>query len=182
MEFEQTRIPDVVLVKPRVFGDERGFFFESWHERQFTAAGLAGRFVQDNHCRSSRNTLRGLHYQTRMPQGKLVRVSSGAAFDVVVDIRRSSRTLGQSVTVELSAANRYMLWVPPGFAHGFLALSDDTDFLYKCTDYYAPELERSIAWNDPDLAIGWPLADDEVPLLSAKDAAATPFRNAEYFP
>jgi len=181
MEFQPTRIPDVVLIKPRLFGDERGFFLESWQEKKFAAAGIDAQFVQDNHSRSARNTLRGLHYQMQQTQGKLVRVTSGAAFDVAVDIRRSSPTFGQWVGVELSATNRHMLWVPEGFAHGFLALSDGTEFLYKCTDYYAPEFERSIAWNDPDLAIPWPLHRDR-PLLSAKDEAGVQLRDAEYFP
>jgi dTDP-4-dehydrorhamnose 3,5-epimerase len=180
MEFQRTRIPDVVLVRPRVFGDERGFFLESWQEKKFAAAGIDARFVQDNHSRSARHTLRGLHYQFKQVQGKLVRVTRGAAFDVAVDIRRSSPTFGQWVGVELSAANRDMLWVPAGFAHGFIALEDDTEFLYKCTDYYAPELERSIAWNDPDLAIPWPLKAGETPILSAKDAAGVAFKSAEY--
>jgi len=182
VEFLRTSIPDVVVVKPRVFGDERGFFLESWQEAKFAAAGIDARFVQDNHSASSRNTLRGLHYQLRQPQGKLVRVTRGAAFDVAVDIRRSSPTFGKWMGVELSAANREMLWVPQGFAHGFLALEDGTEFQYKCTDYYAPEHERAIAWNDPDLAIQWPLRADESPTLSAKDAAASSFRAAECFP
>jgi dTDP-4-dehydrorhamnose 3,5-epimerase len=182
MEFQPTRIPDVVLIKPRLFGDERGFFLESWQEKKFADAGIHARFVQDNHSRSVRNTLRGLHYQVKMTQGKLVRVTSGAAFDVAVDIRRTSPTFGQWVAVELSAANRHMLWVPEGFAHGFLALSDGTEFVYKCTDYYAPEHERSIAWNDPGLAIPWPLSAGEAPLLSAKDVAGVPLRSAEHFP
>jgi dTDP-4-dehydrorhamnose 3,5-epimerase len=181
MEFQPTRIPDVVLIKPRVFGDERGFFLESWQEKKFAAAGIDVPFVQDNHSRSARYTLRGLHYQVQQTQGKLVRVTRGAAFDVAVDIRRSSPTFAQWVGVELSATNRHMLWVPEGFAHGFLALNDGTEFLYKCTDYYAPEFERSIAWNDPDLAIPWPL-NGESPLLSAKDEAGIRFRNAEYLP
>jgi dTDP-4-dehydrorhamnose 3,5-epimerase len=182
VEFVPTRIPDVILIKPRVFGDDRGFFFESWQEQKFAAAGIGARFVQDNHSRSTRNTLRGLHYQTSRIQGKLVRVTSGVAFDVAVDIRRSSPTFGQWVGVELSAANRHMLWVPEGFAHGFLAGVDNTEFVYKCTDYYAPEFERSIAWNDPDLGIAWPLPPGEAPTLSAKDAAGVAFRNAEYLP
>jgi dTDP-4-dehydrorhamnose 3,5-epimerase len=182
VEFLRTSIPDVVVVKPRVFGDERGFFLESWQEAKFAAAGIDARFVQDNHSRSSRNTLRGLHYQLRQAQGKLVRVTRGAAFDVAVDIRRSSPTFGKWIGMELSATNREMLWVPQGFAHGFLALEDDTEFQYKCTDYYAPEHERAIAWNDPDLAIQWPLRADESPTLSAKDAAAASFRAAECFP
>jgi dTDP-4-dehydrorhamnose 3,5-epimerase len=182
MEFEPTRIADVVLIKPRVFGDERGFFLESWQEKKFAAAGIHAHFVQDNHSRSTRHTLRGLHYQTEMAQGKLVRVTSGAVFDVALDIRRSSPTFGKWAAFELSAANRHMLWVPPGFAHGFLALEDSTEFVYKCTDYYAPEFERTILWNDPDLAIPWPLRPGDVPLLSPKDAAGVPFSSAGYFP
>lgn len=181
MELLRTRIPDVLLVKPRVFGDERGFFLESWNEARFAAAGLDARFVQDNHSRSTRNTLRGMHYQIHQAQGKLARVTSGAAFDVVVDIRRSSPTFGKWFGAELSAINREMLWVPPGFAHGFLALEDGTEFQYKCTQYYAPEHERVIAWNDPDLAIQWPLPGGESPTLSPRDAAAGSFRAAEYF-
>ncbi len=182
MEFEPTRISDVILIRPRVFGDERGFFLESWEEKKFAAAGIDVHFVQDNHSRSARHTLRGLHYQVQMAQGKLVRVTSGAVFDVAVDIRPASPTFGQWVVVELSAANRQMLWVPPGFAHGFLALADGTEFIYKCTDYYAPEFERTIAWNDPTLAIPWPLAAGELPVLSPKDAAGVPFKSAEYLP
>jgi dTDP-4-dehydrorhamnose 3,5-epimerase len=182
MDFLRTSIPDLVVVKPRVFGDERGFFLESWQEAKFAAAGIDARFVQDNHSRSTRNTLRGLHYQTRQAQGKLIRVTRGAAFDVAVDIRRSSPTFGKWTGIELSAANREMVWVPQGFAHGFLALQDDTEVQYKCTDYYAPEHERAIAWNDPDLAIHWPLRAGESPTLSAKDAGAGSFRAAEYFP
>jgi dTDP-4-dehydrorhamnose 3,5-epimerase len=182
MEFLSTSIPDVVLVKPRVFGDERGFFLESWHEAKFAAAGIDARFVQDNHSRSTRNTLRGLHYQIRQAQGKLVRVTRGAVFDVAVDIRRSSPTFGKWIGMELSAANRQMLWVPPGFAHGFLALEEDTEFQYKCSGYYSPEHERVIAWNDPDLAIQWPLPRGESPTLSPRDAAAGSFRAAEHFP
>jgi dTDP-4-dehydrorhamnose 3,5-epimerase len=182
MEFVHTSLPDVVWVKPRVFGDERGFFLESWQDAKFAAAGIDARFVQDNHSRSSRHTLRGLHYQIRQTQGKLVRVTRGSAFDVAVDLRRNSPTFGRSVSVELTAANHDMLWVPPGFAHGFLALEEGTEFQYKCTDYYAPEHERAIAWNDPDLAIEWPLAAGESPTLSPKDALAGSFRTAEHFP
>jgi dTDP-4-dehydrorhamnose 3,5-epimerase len=182
MEFAPTSLADVVLVRPRVFGDERGFFLESWHAAKFAAAGIDARFVQDNHSRSSRYTLRGLHYQIRQTQGKLVRVTRGSAFDVAVDLRRSSPTFGRSMSVVLTAAKHEMLWVPPGFAHGFLALEDGTEFQYKCTDYYAPEHERAIAWNDPDLAIPWPLAAGELPTLSAKDAVAASFRAAEHFP
>jgi dTDP-4-dehydrorhamnose 3,5-epimerase len=182
MEFEPTEIPDVVLIRPKVFGDPRGFFFESWEERKFAAAGLDVKFVQDNHSRSARNILRGLHYQIRQPQGKLVRVVTGAVYDVAVDIRRSSPTFGRWVGATLSEENRHMLWVPPGFAHGFLVLSESADFLYRCTDFYAPPNERAIQWNDPDLKVSWPLPPGVTPLLSAKDAVAARFRDAEYFP
>jgi dTDP-4-dehydrorhamnose 3,5-epimerase len=182
MEFVRTHIPDVILVKPRVFGDERGFFLESWHEAKFAAGGIDARFVQDNHSRSTRNTVRGLHYQIRQPQAKLVRVTRGSVFDVVVDLRRSSPTFGRWIGVELSAATHEMLFVPAGFAHGFLALEEGTEFQYKCTDYYAPEYERVIAWNDPDLAIQWSLPAGESATLSSRDAAAGSFRAAELFP
>jgi dTDP-4-dehydrorhamnose 3,5-epimerase len=182
MEFEPTGIPDVVLIRPKVFGDARGFFFESWEERKFAAAGLDAKFVQDNHSRSTRNILRGLHYQIQQPQGKLVRVVTGTVFDVAVDIRRRSPTFGRSVGVILSEENHHMLWVPPGFAHGFLVLSESADFLYRCTDFWAPSHERAIQWNDPDLAITWPLPEGVVPVLSAKDAVAKRFKDAEYFP
>ena len=166
-----TAIPDVLIIEPKVFGDQRGFFYESFNRRQF--ASLIGRdldFVQDNHSRSEKNVLRGLHFQIQQAQGKLVRVIQGAVFDVAVDIRKSSPTFGQHVTVELSAENQRMLWVPEGFAHGFLVTSATAEFLYKTTDYYAPEFERSIAWNDPVLAIAWPIQG--APSLSAKDQQA----------
>lgn len=182
MEFEPTAISDVVLIRPRVFGDARGFFFESWHERKFAAAGITARFVQDNHSRSVRHTLRGLHYQIEHPQGKLLRVVRGAIFDVAVDIRRKSPTFGRWVGAELSEENQQTLWVPEGFAHGFLVLSETADCLYRCTDFYFPAYERAIAWNDPDLAISWPLPAGATPLLSPKDAAAGRFRDAETFP
>jgi dTDP-4-dehydrorhamnose 3,5-epimerase len=182
VEFERLSIPDVILVRPRIFGDERGFFLESWEKRKFAAGGIAADFVQDNHSRSVRHTLRGLHYQVEQPQGKLVRVVAGAVFDVAVDLRRSAPTFGQWVGAELTAENRHMLWVPPGFAHGFLVTSDSADFLYKCTDYYAPQAERSIRWDDPHLAIDWPLPSGISPRLSAKDAAGVAFEQAEYFP
>ena len=182
MEFEPTAIPDVVLIRPKVFGDPRGYFFESWEERKFAAAGLDVKFVQDNHSRSARHILRGLHYQIEQTQGKLVRVVTGAVYDVAVDIRRSSPTFGRWVGVTLSEDNHHMLWVPPGFAHGFLVLSESADFLYRCTDFWAPPHERAIAWNDPDLNISWPLALGTQPSLSAKDALAKSFRDAEYFP
>ena len=182
MEFERTAIPEVVLIRPKVFGDPRGYFFESWEESKFAAAGLDVKFVQDNHSRSARNILRGLHYQIQQTQGKLVRVVTGAVFDVAVDIRRGSPTFGRWVGVTLSEENHHMLWVPPGFAHGFLVLSESADFLYRCTDFWAPPHERAIAWNDPDLNITWPLPSGSQPILSAKDAVARSFRDAEYFP
>jgi len=153
-----TSIPDVLVIEPKVFGDDRGFFFESFNLRLFREkTGLNPTFVQDNHSRSSRNVLRGLHYQIRQPQGKLVRVVAGEVFDVAVDVRRSSPTFGKWAGTLISAENKRQLWIPPGFAHGFLVLSDSADFLYKTTDYYAPEHERSILWNDPDIGIDWPL-------------------------
>ncbi len=182
MHFEPTSIPDVVLIRPRVFGDERGYFLETWEEQKFAAGGLPVRFVQDNHSRSVRHTLRGLHYQMQHAQGKLVRVVSGAVFDVAVDIRRSSPTFGRWVGVELSERNHQMLWVPAGFAHGFVVLSESADFLYKCTDFYTPAHERVIRWNDPDLQISWPLAAGDVPIVAPRDAAGALFRDAEYYP
>ncbi|MGH8179030.1 MAG: dTDP-4-dehydrorhamnose 3,5-epimerase [Steroidobacter sp.] len=182
MEFERLKIPDVILVRPRVLGDERGFFLESWRKREFAAAGIAADFVQDNHSRSVRHTLRGLHYQITQPQGKLLRVATGAVFDVVVDLRRGSSTFGQWVGAELSDQNKHMLWAPPGTAHGFVVLSASADFLYKCTDYYAPEAERTIRWNDPTLAIDWRLPEGVTPLLSARDSAGASFDAAECFP
>ncbi|HNK06322.1 MAG TPA: dTDP-4-dehydrorhamnose 3,5-epimerase [Giesbergeria sp.] len=174
MKATRLSIPEVVLIEPKVFGDARGFFFESFNQKAFNeATGTNHAFVQDNHSRSSRGVLRGLHYQIQQPQGKLVRVARGAVFDVAVDIRKSSPTFGQWVGAELSEDNQHQLWVPPGFAHGFLVLSESADFLYKTTDYYAPQHERSIAWNDPSIGISWPaLAQGQQPLLSAKDSAA----------
>lgn len=175
-----TAIPDVLLIEPAVFGDDRGFFLESYNEREWNRlTGFVPHFVQDNHSRSSRGVLRGLHYQLRQPQGKLVRVVAGEVFDVAVDLRRNSPTFAKWVGARLSAENKRQLWVPQGFAHGFLVLSDVAEFLYKTTDYYAPEWERAIRWNDPDLAVAWPLAGE--PVLSAKDAAAAAFRDAEPF-
>jgi dTDP-4-dehydrorhamnose 3,5-epimerase len=182
MEFEPTRLPEVVLIKPRVFGDARGFFFETWQEQRFADAGIGMSFVQDNHSHSTRYTLRGLHFQVEQPQGKLVRVTRGKAFDVAVDIRRSSPRFGQWIGVELSDANHHMLWVPPGFAHGYLALSEEIDFLYKCTDYYAPQHERTIRWDDPQLGVEWPLPPGVAPILSSKDAVAPVLRHAGSYP
>lgn len=180
MKFAATSIPDVILVEPQVFSDARGYFFESWNARDFAAGGIAAEFVQDSHSRSVRGVVRGLHYQIRQPQGKLIRVIAGEVFDVVVDIRKSSPTCGRHVSARLSADARQMLWVPPGFAHGFCVLSEHAEILYKQTAYYAPRHERSILWNDPDLAIPWPLAGP--PILSDRDKAGLPFRQAEIFP
>ncbi|WP_432257922.1 dTDP-4-dehydrorhamnose 3,5-epimerase [Cupriavidus sp. TMH.W2] len=175
----RTAIPDVMIIEPRVFGDDRGFFFESFNARQFEeATGVNRTFVQDNHSRSARGVLRGLHYQIKNPQGKLVRVVSGEVFDVAVDIRRQSPTFGKWVGVTLSAENKRQLWVPEGFAHGFVVTSDYAEFLYKTTDYWYQEFERSIVWDDPTLAIEWPVAD---PMLAAKDAAGQRFDVAEVF-
>jgi dTDP-4-dehydrorhamnose 3,5-epimerase len=180
MNVTPTALPDVKLIEPRVFGDDRGFFMESWNARAFAAAGLDATFVQDNHSRSRRGVLRGLHYQIEHAQGKLVRVTAGEVFDVVVDLRRSSPTFGRSVGLTLSAQNRRMLWVPPGFAHGFLVVSDDAEFLYKTTDYWYPEHERTLLWKDPALRIDWPPSD--APILTAKDAAGTLLAAADVFP
>ena len=174
-------IPEVLILEPKVFGDDRGFFFESYNERDFIEkTGVNVRFVQDNHSRSAKSVLRGLHYQIRQPQGKLVRVIKGEVYDVAVDIRRSSPTFGKWTANVLSEQNKRMLWVPPGFAHGFLVTSDYAEFLYKTTDYWAPSFERCIAWNDPNLAISWPLQGE--PALSDKDRNGLPFKTAEVFP
>lgn len=180
MNVIRTAIPEVLILEPKVFGDARGFFMESYNAKTFRdATGLGVNFVQDNHSRSAKGVLRGLHYQLQQPQGKLVRVVRGAVFDVAVDVRKSSPTFGQWVGVELSEDNHRQLWVPEGFAHGFLVLSDSADFLYKTTDYYAPEHERCIAWDDPAIGILWPL--DAPPRLSVKDQAGIPFIEAEIF-
>jgi dTDP-4-dehydrorhamnose 3,5-epimerase len=177
----RTEIPEVLAIEPQVHGDDRGFFYESYNQRVFTeATGLDVRFVQDNHSRSARNVLRGLHYQLRQPQGKLVRVTAGEIYDVAVDIRRSSPTFGKWTAVVLSAANRKMYWLPAGFAHGFLVTSDHAEVQYKTTDYYAPEHERCIAWNDRALGIAWPLRGE--PIISHKDKAGWALREAELFP
>lgn len=179
MKTIDTEIPEVKIIEPAVFGDARGFFLESYNQRTLASLGIHASFVQDNHSRSSQNVLRGLHYQVQQTQGKLVRVVSGSVFDVAVDIRRGSPTFGKWVGVELTAENKRMFWIPPGFAHGFVVLSESADFLYKATDYYAPQSERTILWNDPDIGIQWP--HKGVPLLSAKDKAGTPFHLAEVF-
>ncbi|HVF63254.1 MAG TPA: dTDP-4-dehydrorhamnose 3,5-epimerase [Casimicrobiaceae bacterium] len=179
MQVLATAIPDVRIVEPRVFSDARGFFFESFNERDFAAAGLTATFVQDNHSRSQRGVLRGLHYQVQHAQGKLVRVVSGEVFDVAVDLRRSKSTFGRSVCVRLSAESHRMLWIPPGFAHGFLVLSQTADFLYKTTDYRYPEHERTLLWNDPQVGIAWPV--DGEPTLAAKDRQGALLADAEVF-
>lgn len=179
MNVVATAIPDVLIVEPKVFTDARGFFYESFNKRAMQAAGITGDFVQDNQSRSARHVLRGLHYQVKHPQGKLVRVVVGEIFDVAVDIRRSSPTFGRWVSMNLSVENRRMTWIPPGFAHGFLVLSEFAEVLYKTTDYWAPQFERTIVWNDHDLAITWPAAGE--PQLSAKDQAGAAFREAELF-
>ena len=176
-----TPLPGLMLLEPRVFGDERGFFFESYNSRRFAElTGIDAPFVQDNHSRSAKGVLRGLHYQIQQAQGKLVRVTEGAVFDVAVDLRKSSPTFGQWYGVELSAANKRQLWIPPGFAHGFVVTSDHAEFLYKTTDYWAPEFERAILWNDPAIGIVWPKMD-AAPLLSGKDQAAALLAEAEVF-
>ena len=181
MKVVRTEIPDVLILEPKVFGDERGLFFESYNKHAFReATGLEVEFVQDNHSSSKRGVLRGLHYQIRQPQGKLVRVISGEVFDVAVDLRRSSRTFGKAVSFNLDSASRRMAWIPPGFAHGFLVLSAEADFLYKTTDYYAPQHERTLLWSDPKLAIRWPLRGD--PILAEKDRRGSALAAAETFP
>lgn len=181
MEVIATAIPDVLLIKPKVFGDARGFFLETYRASWFEERGISANFVQDNHSSSARGVLRGLHYQIKNPQGKLVRVTAGEVYDVAVDLRKSSPTFGQSVGVYLSAENKNILWIPPGFAHGFLVLSEHAEFNYKCTEYYAPEHDRSLLWNDPVLKIEWPLGDITAPVLSPKDQAALPLAQAEIF-
>ena len=181
MKFEATPLQDVYLVKPNVFGDPRGFFLETWNAETFRAAGFDLPFVQDNHSRSARGILRGLHYQTEHTQGKLVRVTSGEVFDVAVDLRRSSPTLGKWYGEYLSADNHRMLWVPPGFAHGFYVTSEYADFQYKCTDIYHPASEVCLAWDDPNLGIDWPIPDGELPQLSAKDAEGLAWGDAPLF-
>jgi dTDP-4-dehydrorhamnose 3,5-epimerase len=180
MKLIETRLPGVLLLEPKTFGDARGFFLESWNRQTFADLGLVLDFVQDNHSRSTQGVLRGLHYQLNDPQGKLVRVVSGAVFDVAVDLRRSSAHFGQWVGYELSADNRRMMWVPPGFGHGFLVLSDSADFLYKTTAYYAPQWDRGIRWDDPQIAVQWPL--EGIPTLSDKDQVLPFFKDAEVYP
>jgi dTDP-4-dehydrorhamnose 3,5-epimerase len=180
MQVHQTDLPEVLIIEPKVFGDDRGFFYESFNQHRFEElTGLNPEFVQDNHSRSARNVLRGLHYQIRQAQGKLVRVVAGEVFDVAVDMRRASKTFGKWTSVVLSAENKRQMWIPAGFAHGFLVLSESAEFLYKTTDYYAPEHERTVRWDDADIGIAWPLQG--APLLSAKDEAGLPLMEAETF-
>ncbi|HET6801933.1 MAG TPA: dTDP-4-dehydrorhamnose 3,5-epimerase [Casimicrobiaceae bacterium] len=179
MRVEPTALPDVLLIEPRVFGDARGFFFESWNRRTFADAGIDGEFVQDNHSRSIHGVVRGLHYQVEHAQGKLVRVTEGEVFDVAVDLRRSSPTFGRHVALVLSAVNRRMLYIPPGFAHGFMVTSESAEFLYKTTDYWFPEHERTLLWNDRALGIAWP--DAIAPILAPKDATGTPLAAADCY-
>ncbi len=182
MKIVETALPGVRIIEPEVHEDERGFFLESWNARRFAEAGIDAAFVQDNQSRSARGVLRGLHYQRLQPQGKLVRVGAGRVYDVAVDIRRSSPTFGRHVGVELSAENRHMLWIPAGFAHGFLALEEGADLLYKCTDYYAAEHDRTLLWSDPALGIAWPLDGIGGPLVSARDEAGRPLAEADLYP
>lgn len=179
MNIFPSEIPDVLVLEPKVFGDERGFFYESYNRRAMTEAGIPDDFVQDNHSRSAKGVLRGLHYQIQNTQGKLVRVISGSVFDVAVDLRKSSPTFGKWVGMELSAENKRMAWIPKGFAHGFVVTADSAEFLYKTTDYWTPQYERSLLWNDPALGILWPL--DGAPTIAAKDAAGLPLAQCEVF-
>lgn len=181
MKILDTEIADVKIIEPSVFGDDRGFFMETWNLKAFAENNLPTRFVQDNHSRSGQGILRGMHYQTENTQGKLVRVVAGTVFDVAVDLRKSSPTFGKWVGVELSESNRRMLWVPEQFAHGFYVMSESADFIYKCTDYYAPESEQSLAWDDPEVGIAWPLVKGAAPILSGKDANGLSFAQAPHF-
>ena len=181
MKFTPTTIPDILLIEPQVFGDERGFFMETYQAEEYLRAGIPPTFVQDNHSGSRQGTLRGLHYQIRQPQGKLVRVVIGEIYDVAVDLRRSSPTFGYSVGTNLSAENKFQLWAPPGFAHGFYVVSEWAEIVYKTSDYYAPQWERSLLWNDPALGIDWPLLPGSQPILSGKDAAGIPLSDAELY-
>lgn len=181
MKFTPTSIPDISLIEPRVFGDSRGFFMETYQAREFLDAGIPADFVQDNHSGSRRGTLRGLHYQIRQAQGKLVRVVAGEIFDVAVDLRRNSPTFGQWVGISLSAENKHQVWVPAGFAHGFYVTSEWAEIVYKATDFYAPEWERTLAWNDPQLNIQWPLVDGQPPVMSAKDIQGKLLAEADLF-
>lgn len=181
MKFQKTSLAGVLLIEPRVFADARGFLMETWQAREFAQAGVTDTFVQDNHSHSSRWVLRGLHYQVERPQGKLVRVLTGEIFDVAVDLRRASPTFGRWLGERLSAENRRMLWIPSGFAHGFVTLSDECDVAYKCTEFYSPQHERTLAWNDAELAIDWPLPAGVQPIISSRDAAGLPLHRAETY-
>jgi dTDP-4-dehydrorhamnose 3,5-epimerase len=181
MQFTNTDLSDVILIQPRIFDDARGFFLESYQKERFSAAGIHADFVQDNHSASTKGVLRGLHYQTRQPQGKLVRVVVGEVFDIAVDLRRSSSTFGRWVGVTLSSEKKNQLWIPPGFAHGFYVTSEKAEILYKATDYYAPQWERSLLWNDPTLGIDWPVTNGESPTLSEKDMKGVPLSEAEAY-
>ncbi len=181
MEFLPTRLPDVIVIRPEVFEDSRGFFMETWTRKDFEQVGIDADFVQDNYSSSVAGTVRGLHYQIERAQGKLVRVVKGEVFDVAVDIRKSSPDFGQWTSEILSAENRKQIWIPPGFAHGFLVLSETAEFEYKCTDYHAPEHERTICWDDPDIGVDWPLADVESPILSQKDQAGLPLKESQVY-
>ena len=181
MQFLPTRLPDVILIRPKVFEDPRGFFTDTWHRKLFEQEGIDAIFVQESHSGSVAGTVRGLHYQIKQAQGKLIRVVKGEAFDVAVDMRRSSPDFGQWAGELLSAENRKMIWIPPGFAHGFLVLSKSAEFEYKCTDYYAPEHDRTLQWNDPDIGIDWPLLDGEQPILSAKDRSGLPLKESQAY-
>lgn len=181
MKFTPTSIPDVILIEPRVFGDSRGFFMETYQEKLFADAGIATNFVQDNHSGSPKGVLRGMHYQIQHTQGKLVRVIAGEVYDVVIDLRRSSPTFGKWMGIMLSAENKRQLWIPEGFAHGFLVTSEWAEFMYKVTDFYSPEAERTLLWNDPTIGIEWPCLEGTTPILSAKDANGKRFEEAELF-
>jgi dTDP-4-dehydrorhamnose 3,5-epimerase len=181
MKFTPLDIPQVILIEPLVFSDDRGFFTETYQEQKFKSTGISTSFVQDNHSRSRRGVLRGMHYQINQPQGKLVRVVAGEIFDVAVDLRRSSPTFGNWVSTQLSAQNKLQIWIPPGLAHGFYVLSEWADLIYKTTDFYAPQDERTLLWNDPEIAIEWPLIGGLAPILSIKDAQGTPLRQADLF-
>ncbi len=181
MKYSDTKIPDVKIIEPQVFGDDRGFFMETFRDNEFNELCATRTFVQENHSKSRQGILRGLHYQLKSTQGKLVRVTSGSVYDVAVDLRKSSPTFGEWVGMELSADNKLQLWVPEGFAHGFYVMSESAEFVYKCTDYYAPEHEKSLRWDDPTLAIDWPLVNNEPPLLSGKDEQGSTWDTAEFF-
>ena len=181
MKFISSEISDVIIVEPDVFGDSRGFFMETWQSRKFAEAGIDAHFEQDNWSRSEQGVLRGLHYQIKQPQGKLIQVINGAVFDVAVDLRKKSLTFGKWVGIIVSDENKRLMWIPPGFAHGFYVLSEQVDLYYKCTDFYAQEHERSVRWNDPDLSISWPLIDGQEPVLSSRDSSANFFRDAEVY-